>query len=624
MTILWVSLLGDSPVDVCKPPKVYRKFYLELLNDFKGVVNRFSDLWDELVTSIHHDDLGPQRDKFIISFRDTPIFREYHRFYRTGDHTILKYLSSFLLLGKKMTYSDSDLDANSLRDWLEVEHRIGQIEDSEDLIRALRHIVYSIFEDFTPLPFLPVHGSGAVAQPGIRDVVKKNELLSRSDLRFQRLLRWSGIDHTDLIPWVCEDEIVLESTRTAQLQFVPKNFKKTRSICKEPVLLQYAQQGVRLSLEEQLNKSTLTSGHVVLHDQGVNRDGAVFGSEFNTVDTIDLSAASDSVRWSLIKGIFPAKVTKYLAATRSVFTQLPDGSTSIRVKKFAPMGSALCFPVQCVVYSAVVILATIMADEHLDMEDISKVVDVNVASWMKRRTYRSFNHLTSKYQPYRVYGDDIICDSRITSIVIGLLTSLGFSVNSEKSFMGSQSYRESCGVHAYDGYDVTPLTIKLPKIGRKVSISDVAAIIDVCNEVHRYAYKNLRTHVNRFLAHYSILNVKKTVDNVNPILYTKDEDQSFAILCDSPKNTHLRRRVFDRNRTSEDTRCWYQRDEVRSITGATEESEEVSSKYDGYFYIQWQRSQLYQVENPSIFEDGSDRVVTWGMRAQWRWTPTEE
>jgi hypothetical protein len=620
----WVSLLSDSPLDdPLKPRNLYNRFLRRLLDDYKAEANRLSTLWDELVTSIRRDDYGLQITHFISGFKDTPVFKEYYEFTKTFDPSILLYLSSFLLLGKKIRYQDKSLDSHSLRAWFEVEERIGQVEDNPIIIRALRHIFSEMFNDYEELPFLPVHGNGAVAQEGVHGSNAKNALLSESDQRFQRLLRWNAISQTDLTPWVGQGEITYVKDRTARLKFVWKDMKKSRSICMEPVLLQYAQQGVRLSFEHHLNVSPLLRGHVVIHDQGVNRDGAIFGSDFGSVDTIDLSSASDSVRWSLIKAIFPAKITKSLAATRSTRVQVPDVEQPIEVHKFAPMGSALCFPVQCTLYTGIVILAHILDDIGLGMDDDFDISDVNVTSFLRNRMYKFYSFGISKYQPYRIYGDDIICDTRVTSIVMGLLTSLGFQVNSEKSFAGDQAYRESCGVHALDGVDVTPLTLKIPIIKERLEVSDVASIIDACNAVYRYGFRNLRTHIHRFLKFYPIQGFNKRKGR-NQILYSSDPNRSFAILCKCPTNDHLRKRSFDIDQKSNDTRYWYQRDEVYSLTGAAKKVEPIDVRYDAYHFLQWQRSRIHSVGSPLIVQRGPNEFVTRGMRARGRWTPPEE
>jgi hypothetical protein len=62
-----------------------------------------------------------------------------------------------------------------------------------------------------------------------------------------------------------------------------------------------------------------------------------------------------------------------------------------------------------------------------------------------------------------VYNDDIIVPHDINDVFISIMQKLGFTVNIDKSFTGSQRYRESCGVEYFrvngitEPLDVTPL-----------------------------------------------------------------------------------------------------------------------------------------------------------------------
>jgi hypothetical protein len=153
------------------------------------------------------------------------------------------------------------------------------------------------------------------------------------------------------------------------------------------------------------------------------------GSLDGDLATIDLSSASDSVTLRLVTDIFgPSKLGRWLLATRSTHTLISDDV--VRIAKFAPMGSACCFPVQCLIFAGV-ILAT------------------------HRRATRSSADLAD----FRVFGDDIICPSSISYDVMENLVDLGFSVNTEKTYV-TGDYRESCGMDAWCGHDVTPLKIK--------------------------------------------------------------------------------------------------------------------------------------------------------------------
>lgn len=58
-----------------------------------------------------------------------------------------------------------------------------------------------------------------------------------------------------------------------------------------------------------------------------------------------------------------------------------------------------------------------------------------------------------------IYGDDIIVPQAQAASVVNALEVCGFTVNTEKSFL-SGLFFESCGVHVFNGCDVSPFYIK--------------------------------------------------------------------------------------------------------------------------------------------------------------------
>lgn len=622
----WTTLLADSPISLhsLKPKEVYNRFFSDLNEDLFGVIERYSDLADKLVKSLERTDSGISIDPLFNEFKKTPIFREFHEFFKSRSPSLLQYILSFLSFGSKLYYEDKELDAAAFRGWLSVEDRLGTLELPDDLLRLLRRILHVVFEGWSPGAFLPKHGNGRVAEQGISNSNQKNAdfpTYPTITYLFGKELGGGSRVH----PEYGAKASSRVSRNISRLKFVPKNWKKTRSICMEPVLFQWAQQGVRLWYEHHLSTSILRRA-VTIQDQTGNQLAACFGSEFGTVDTIDLSSASDSVSWVLVKRIFPAKVCKYLAATRTRLVEVPDQDEPVMVHKFAPMGSALCFPVQSTIYSAVVYAAGIAAtydlNDRLEFESLLKRIDRRFL----QKLFKNYNDFgLFPFQPFRVYGDDIITDSRLTSIVVRMLRQLGFEVNNEKSFVGNQAYRESCGKHYFDGFDVTPFYFRVKKIGEKVSIATVSGIIDAANRAKVYGYVFLRRHLIRFLRFYPILNHNKR-NGVNQILYSDDPDESNAILCDRPTNKHLLLRSYDPNvsdaeeKRRTDTCQRYQRDELRSITITKLTSEEVEEKFDNYHYVAWQRSCFHRAEATDISQSYGGSISS-GTRVSWRWTP---
>lgn len=165
-----------------------------------------------------------------------------------------------------------------------------------------------------------------------------------------------------------------------------------------------------------------------MHKSDLSKDKARKASLKGEFATIDLSNASDSVSYALVKRVLRGtSLYRAVICTRSDKTRLSDGSV-IELAKFAPMGSALCFPIECLIFAA--------------------VCEVSC-----RRLGRNLY--------YRVYGDDIICHEDLVPNVLALLDALHFTVNKDKSFHGRAdfNFRESCGGEYVNGVDVTPFKV---------------------------------------------------------------------------------------------------------------------------------------------------------------------
>lgn len=198
-----------------------------------------------------------------------------------------------------------------------------------------------------------------------------------------------------------------EAEPTARMLFVPKDSRGPRIISCEPKELMYIQQGVSRHLVKYITRHRYTKGHVNFDDQTVNGKLALEGSKSLEWATLDLSDASDRVSCELVNYLFPKRVTTKWFALRSTATVV-NNSQRIRLRKFAPMGSALCFPVESLVFWAIAV-ATIW-----------KIVgDRDLAT-----------------QLVYVYGDDIIVANDYAKEVMLQLELAGLKVNQEKSAYG--------------------------------------------------------------------------------------------------------------------------------------------------------------------------------------------
>jgi hypothetical protein len=625
--VSWTSLLGDSPIDA-KPNRVINKFLNELIDDPFKVIAHYGDLADKLIVSIKNDSAGQSViiDDFLEDFKDTPIFREYLDFYRTHNVLLLRYILSFLTFGKKVSYVDEKLDARALRSWYQVEDRLEQ-SALPSYVADLRYVMHWIFRNFEAGEFLPKHGSGSVAERGVWGSEMKNSqfqadpmiayLYGRPSLETQEV----GYSSPTAAPFPLKDR----TKSVARLMFVPKDWKKTRSICMEPIDFQWAQQGVRLWYEDYLTACELRN-HVDITRQENNQIAAWSGSVNSELDTLDLSSASDSVSLALVKSIFPTKVLKHLLGTRSRMVLVPDQDEPIKVQKYAPMGSALCFPVQSTIYSAIILMVSIAESYGRDLWKGDTITDIDLTNaYMVCYGGRITRWWRPHYHKFLAYGDDLIVDNAITSNVIRALKDLSFQVNEEKSFVGNSAYRESCGKHYCIGYEVTPYRLKVKWFNQRISGEALGSVIDAANLAGEYGFVNLRRHLIGFAMYYGIDRVPQ-VSGKNPILFVSmDSDQSFAIRCSNPRNQHLKRRNFDlqdydpsvpiRDR---DTHLLYQRDEVSSITVGPQKRRKLSGKYDNYHYLMWWRARYHRRKDP--LEGIPMAADTKSVRIKRRWT----
>lgn len=337
----------------------------------------------------------------------------------------LCFLSRLNLMNRK------DLEDKALADYLRNEEALSDNGGCS---------IAAILEEWFPRDrrqyffdhFDPWHGPGSVADSK-RDVDDKFCHM-HLDNRLHYLLNKIEDGHELPRPWIPSSV----DFRASKVVFVPKSADKLRTICMEPTSLQYCQQGALHAIQDwaenhpYLRKRFSLTSRYEDDPQNPNRELAFLGSLNGEYATIDLSAASDSVSWSLVRRVFSnTALREILWCTRSHLCTLPTGQT-IPSGKFAPMGSALCFPIECIIFAAIV-----------------------------ESTLRNLGE-DSRYSQYRVFGDDIIVETDFCLPVIEQLEFYGFRVNMEKSFFRSDIphfFRESCGGDYLDGYDITPLRI---------------------------------------------------------------------------------------------------------------------------------------------------------------------
>jgi hypothetical protein len=349
----------------------------------------------------------------------------------------------------------SEREARAVESFVHADAETGVWDDShsdEDLADLVR-ISSLLFSDvFTKMDqkiyegdVRPSHGPGATADR-LRGNAKYDLAYwpSRLDACFPYMEygvpSLSDYSHlADRVSFSDEDSEV-----PARVVLVPKTMKAPRVIAAEPTALQYMQQAIARPLVELLEADVHPfAGMISFSDQLTNQDLARTGSFTRGLATLDMSEASDrvSLRQALsVVSRFPW-LREAVLATRSKSAELPDGRV-IPLRKFAAMGSALCFPMEAMVFLA----AIFMGIER-------KLIAEGSRKRLTRRDIASFKGSV------RVFGDDIIVPVDCVPYVLEVFTHFGWKINTQKSFWTGM-FRESCGGDFYAGTDVTPIRIR--------------------------------------------------------------------------------------------------------------------------------------------------------------------
>ena len=293
------------------------------------------------------------------------------------------------------------------------------------IAREAKCLLERLFCSFDPKDIYPRHGPGTVAT--------KQQLWEK--------FRWTNVSAkiTDVYPFdayfcasighVCDTfdsfKTITDKTLPARVLLVPKDSRGPRLISCEPVDFQWIQQGLGGAIVDLVERHPLTRDNVRFTDQLPNRHAALAGSKFGRYATLDLNEASDRVSTELVRLLFPEHVYTYLEACRTSSTILPDGR-ELELKKFAPMGSSLCFPILALTVWA--ILAAGIRD-------------------------------TDTKDSIYVYGDDVIVPTHYVRNAIERLEAFGLKVNQDKSCTAGL-FRESCGMDAFMGVNVTPVRLR--------------------------------------------------------------------------------------------------------------------------------------------------------------------
>jgi hypothetical protein len=244
---------------------------------------------------------------------------------------------------------------------------------------------------------------------------------------------------------------------------VPKSLKSPRVIGIEPAAMQYAQQGLSRCLLSAIREDGFLSRTVGLNDQTPNQELARLGSLSGDLATLDLSEASDRVSNQHVLAMFEdyPMWNRAVQASRSRKAEVP-GHGVIRLAKFSTMGSALCFPVEQMVFLTIIALG-------IQRELSTPLTRGKLVKLFSGRV--------------RVFGDDLIVPADYVLSVVDELENFGYRVNVSKSFWIGR-FRESCGKEYYDGNDVSIVKVRRVLPTRRQDVKEVVSAVSLRNQLY--------------------------------------------------------------------------------------------------------------------------------------------
>jgi len=257
----------------------------------------------------------------------------------------------------------------------------------------------------------------------------------------------------------------------SKMIFVPKDRTKFRAICSEPGINMCMQLAAATYIEQAL----AGLGNKISDQSFRNKYAAFLGSlgplhnraelTPHELSTIDLKNASDLIRPSLIKELWPEDWYCLLMQLRCERTRidLSDGtSRSVDLHMLSTMGNGFTFPVMTLTLLAL----------------CYGVFRETEGRRNPKTKWRRFMRMPNSYM---VFGDDIIVPTESYPRMCEVLQMCGLVVNEAKSY-ASGGFRESCGLDSYLGVDITPFYVE--------SLSCEAEVYIAINKINRWCEKH--------------------------------------------------------------------------------------------------------------------------------------
>jgi len=386
-----------------------------------------------------------------------------------------KAMDDYIECEKDVRVSDSNISDQQWSDFT----RIGNL--------LFRDVFQRVDREIYDNELIPKHGPGATA-----DRLRGNAKFSQQTWP-RRLETLFPFGEFALPNWKYFDEMskvdILEPRDEvpARVISVPKTLKTPRIIAIEPTAMQYSQQALARSILESLRDKDYLDSMLGFRDQTPNQRMAQIGSREGNLATLDLSEASDRVSNEHVRhlvALFP-HLHAGLDATRSRKAHV-DGHGVVRLAKYASMGSALCFPMEAMVFLTMIFVG------------IERALNTSLS----RKLIYQFMGLV------RVYGDDIIVPVECVPHVIDSLESFGIRVNTGKSFWNGK-FRESCGKEYYDGHDVSIVRVRRELPSSRERVAEVISLVSFRNQLYEHGFwrtcEALDEVIRKVIKHYPVV-----------------------------------------------------------------------------------------------------------------------
>jgi len=485
---------------------------------------------------------------FLGGFLDRVFDRDSGRLFNDPDiDAILALRQLTLMFGKILLPSSDARFRGAMKGYVDCEQDVRHadiLRTSEQRSDFLRVSAVLFSASFTKmdrkihdLELVPKHGPGSTA-----DRLLGNQKWNQRTwtTRLERILpagefllpNWRYYDQLDEV-----DILEPGSEIPVRVIAVPKTLKTPRIIGIEPTAMQYAQQSILPVILDSLSKGLTSKDYeddslskmLGFEDQEPNQLMALEGSREGNLATLDLSEASDRVSNQLVRDLFSRwpHLHEAVDASRSRKADVP-GHGVIRLAKFASMGSALCFPVEAMVFLTLIFMG--------------------IEKELKRPLTRS--DVKRYSDQVRVYGDDIVCPVDTVHPVVSMLESFGTQVNRSKSFWNGK-FRESCGKEYYDGHDVSIVKVRRVFPTQRQDAQEVISLISLRNQLYFAGYWRtcqwLDDHIRGLINHFPVVLPSSPVQGRHSFLGYETQKlchelhrplvRGYVVNADIPKNS---------------------------------------------------------------------------------------